>query len=212
MKRLLALFALATSIAPPLAAQGERQVKVLMEFRQTGTRTQDTLRGSGSVVVIERGGVRSRGGLAGNSTETHTRRSSGVFTLVRDGGDALMSVATRVPYREVAVYHDYATGLGYVTSGVAFENVGTRLRVHADILPEDRIRLRLTPSISYFSADGSGAIDFTEASTELDVRSGAPVSLGGGTQRVNELTRQILGVRSGASEEETSIVLTATIQ
>ena len=68
------------------------------------------------------------------------------------------------------------------------------------------------PRISYFSAEGAGAIDVTEASTELVVPNGQPVFLGGATTQMHELTRQILGFSERQSASETSVLLTATIQ
>lgn len=72
--------------------------------------------------------------------------------------------------------------------------------------------MRLTPRISYFSANRLGAIDFTEAATELIVPNGQPVSLGGSTASLHEITRQILGYRERASSSETNLVVTATVQ
>jgi type II secretory pathway component GspD/PulD (secretin) len=139
-------------------------------------------------------------------------RSSGIFTIVQDGGDSMLRVATRVPYQDVQFYRDYATGAGYVTHGFAFEDVGTSVKVHADVLSDRRIRLRLVPTVSYFSATGSGAIEFTDAATELVVENGKPVEIGGGTTQTEEITRRILGQGSSTAESETSIVLRAVLQ
>ena len=64
---------------------------------------------------------------------------------------------------------------------MAFRDVGTALKVRASLLPGDRIRVRLTPTISYFSADGSGTIEFTEASTDVIVPNDRAVLLAGST-------------------------------
>ena len=195
----------------PLAAvaEGTRQVKVLLEFRQTGTTEHEDLPGRGSVIIYG-DDVRSRGGLSATSTTTRTRRSTGIFTIVQDGGSSMLSVNTRIPYQDVAYFRDYATGAGYASSGVSFENVGSALRVNASVLEGERIRVRLTPTISYFAADGSGAIDFTEAATELVVRAGEPVIIGGATSETNDLTRRILGLGSESGRSETTLVLTAS--
>ena len=62
------------------------------------------------------------------------------------------------------------------------------------------------------SAPITGAIDFTEAATELIVPNGQSVSLGGSTTNLHELTRQILGYRDRASSNETGLTVTATLQ
>lgn len=95
---------------------------------------------------------------------------------------------------------------------MVFSDVGTALRVRAATLWDGQIQLRLTPRISYFSVERPGAIDFTEAATELIVPNGQPVSLGGATSSMHEVTRQILGYRDRTGSSETSLVVTATIQ
>jgi hypothetical protein len=79
-------------------------------------------------------------------------------------------------------------------------------------VPGNQVHVRLTPRISYFSPDRSGAVDVTEAATELIVPNGQPVSLGGATTQMHQLTRQILGFSERQNTSETSLVLTATIQ
>ena len=193
-------------------AQGQKLVKVVVEFRQTGTQSRDAVGGGGRVIITAKGRVRPKGGVTADSRQTRVTSSTGIFTLVRDGGEATLSVATQVPYPQVAFFRDYATGAGYVATGVAFKDVGTSLKVRASILPGNQVRVSLTPTISHLSPDGSGTIEFTEATTELVVPSGRPVVLGGATTQMHEVTRQILGFRQSQAGSETTIVLTATVQ
>ena len=76
----------------------------------------------------------------------------------------------------------------------------------------NRIRVRLTPRISYVSPDGAGVVEFTEAATELVVPSGRPVVLGGSTSETHTVLRQMLGVARERSAGEATVVLTATAQ
>lgn len=208
----LAVAATLLFVSPlPLHSQGRQQIKVLVETQQSGTRSSETVQGSGSV-IIRRGNVHPSGRVTAGDRQTAVQRSTGIFTLVQDGGESILTVATKVPYRQIVYYHDYATGIGYITRSVVFREVGTSLRVSAVVLPGNQVQVRLTPRISYFSPDRSGAIDFTEASTELVVRSGQPVSLGGSTLNIHEVTRQILGYSQTTGTSETSLLLTATIQ
>jgi type II secretory pathway component GspD/PulD (secretin) len=147
-----------------------------------------------------------------DSTQRRTQTSTGIFTLVQDGGESTLIVASQVPYPQVAFYRDYLTGAGYAVSGVEFKDVGTSLKVGATVLPGNQVRVRLTPTISWFSADRSGVIEATEASTTLVVPSGQPVVLGGATTRTHELTRRILGYRASESGSETLMTLTATVR
>jgi type II secretory pathway component GspD/PulD (secretin) len=192
-------------------AQTRRQIKVLVESKQSGTQNQEGVQGSGSV-IIRRGNVQPSGRVTAAERQTTVQRSTGIFTLVQDGAESILSVATRGAYSETAYYYNYAAGNGYLQRNIVFTDVGTSLRVSASVLPDNQIRVRLTPRISYFSAERSGAIDFTEATTELIVPHGQPVSLAGSTTQVHEITRQILGYRNRVSSGETNLVLTATIQ
>ena len=196
----------------PVAAQSGKQVKVVFEFRQTGTQNREAVDGSGRVVITDRAGARSSGRVGVDSTQRRVQTSTGIFTLVQDGGESTLLVASQVPYPHVAFYRDYLTGAGYVATGVQFKDVGTSLKVGATILAGNQVKVRLTPTISWFSVDKAGVIEVSEASTELVIPSGRPVVLGGVTTQTHELTRRILGYRAGVSMTETTMALTATIR
>lgn len=208
------LAALVVLVATGAGAQSvaSRHVRVAIELRQSAATDRDALRGGGDLVITERGIGGSSARLGAESRTTRVKRSSGIFTVVQDGGESMLSVATRVPVEDVRFYRDYATGAGYVARGVAFENVGTSLEVHADVLPQGRIHLRLVPTVSYFSVDRAGALELVDAATELVVESGKPVTLGGGTSEGEEVTRRIFGYGTRREASESSIVLTATLQ
>jgi hypothetical protein len=210
MTRRLLLVACIALIAAPAAAQSSRAVRVSVEFRQTGTASRDSVGAGGGVIVTERGGVQSRVRGGAECTDVRRRSTTGVFTLVQDGGEAMLVVASQVPHAQVAFYRDYATGQGYVAAGVVFRDVGTALKVHASVLPDRRIRVRLTPSISWFSADGGGTIEFIEAATDLIVPNGRPVVLAGSTTETHTVTREILGLGRQRTSDDTTVVLTAT--
>ena len=203
--------ALLCALAASAHSQARRNIKVVLETRQTGTSSREGVQGSGSV-VIRRGTVHPSGRISGSDRQTTVQRSSGIFTLVGDGGESILTVATRVPRSEISYYYNHALGTGAIERRIVFTDVGTSLRVSAATLPDGQIQLRLTPRISYFSVDRPGAIDFTEAATELVVPDGQPVSLGGSTASLHEITRQILGYRDRASNSETNLVVTATVQ
>jgi hypothetical protein len=197
--------------AVDVQALGTKQVRVSVEFRQSGKTEGTDIQGSGEVVITER----RSGGAARLGLDSQTTRSSvrtGIFTVVQDGGDSMLRVATRVPYQEAQFYRDLLTAGGYLARGVRFENVGTSLKVHADVLDERRVRLRLVPTFSYFSPTGSGAIELTDASTDLVVEDRVPVTIGGGTTQSESIVSRILGHSSSSSESETSVALTATLQ
>lgn len=209
--KLLILAALPIGWSDSSAAQAPRNIKVVLETKQSGASHREVIQGSGSV-VIHRGTVHPSGRIIADESRTTVQRSSGVFTLVRDGGESILTVATRVPQSEISYYYNYALGVGAIERRVIFTDVDTSLRVSAMILPDGQIQLRLIPRISYFSPERPGAIDFTEAATDLIVTAGQPVSLGGSTTSLREITRQILGYRSRDSSSESNLVVIATFQ
>jgi type II/III secretion system protein len=206
----LALILLGGSLGDA-AAQSGKQVRVSFEFRQSSTQNRDAVDGSGRVIITDRG-TRSSGRVGVDSTQRRVQTSSGIFTLVQDGGESTLLVASQIPYSQVTYYRDYLTGAGYVATGVQFKDVGTSLKVGAAILPGNQVKVRLTPTISWLSADRSGVIEVNEASTELVVPSGRPVVLGGASTQTHELTRRILGYRTSETATETTMALTATIR
>ncbi|MGH7927099.1 MAG: hypothetical protein ACREQV_04835 [Candidatus Binatia bacterium] len=192
-------------------SQVRRNIKVVVEAQQSGVSNQEILQGSGGV-IIRRGTAQPSGRIIANDRQSRVQRSSGIFTLVRDGGESILSVATHVPENDLVYYYNYAAGAGYIEQRIIFTEVGTSLRVGATILPDGHIRVKLIPRISYFSAERAGAIDLTEAATELVVPNDQPVELGGATSNLHEVTRQILGYRQRASSSESSLRVRATVQ
>jgi hypothetical protein len=204
--------ALLVALAAPVAAQGARLIRVAVEFREHVEQRRDAVQGSGSVIVTERGRVRSRVGAGVEGTERTVRRSTGLFTLVQDGGESVLTVAIQVPVVQLAIYRDYATGAGHLAHGVTFREVGTSLKVGATLAAANQIRVRLTPRISYVSPDGSGIVEFTEAAADLLVPAGRPVVLAGGRSEIHTMLRQLLGVAAGREARAVTVVLTATVQ
>jgi type II/III secretion system protein len=191
--------------------QTRRNIKVGVDAQQSEQLGDQSVQGS-SAVIVRRGTVNPSGRISANERQTTVQRRNGIFTLVRDGSESILTVATRVPQSQVSYYYNYAIGAGYLERRIVFNDVGTSLRVNASIVADGQVRLRLTPRISYFAVDRPGAIDFTEAATELIVPNGEPVSLGGASGSVHELTRQILGYRDRTTSNETQLTVTATVQ
>jgi hypothetical protein len=204
-------FNFALVVLNPAVARSPRHIKVLVDSEQQVTGNKEEVQGTGSI-IIRRGGAQPSGRVTAGSRQTTVQRSTGIFTLVQDGGESILTVATRVPQNQVSIYRDYARRVGYIDRRITFAEVGTSLRVAANALAGSQIQVRLTPRISYFSAERSGAIDFTEAATELIVVDGQPVSLGSSTSRIHEITRQILGYSERTSSSETELIITATLQ
>lgn len=216
MARILSLSLLAFALAStPAGAQSARQVKVLLEFNQQTQASRQGLGGQGNVIVEQRRTgdprVRGRGGFAVEDTTTRITRSSGIFTVVQDGGAGSILVAQAVPAPQLAYYHDYATGRGYVAQGVAWQQVGTALAVRPVILPGNQIRVTLTPVISYFTPGGGGTIEMAEAATQFVVPNGGRLQIGGNTGSLHAVTRRVLSYRAEQASQDTALTVSATI-
>lgn len=199
-----------TSLIPPPPGH----VKVTVEFRQAGQSTQGgaVVQGTGSEGTIIQAGPRGiTGTVRGQAGETQriTRRSTGSFLLIQDGAEGSLALTDQQP--EVAWFYQYARGRNYITPAVIFRQVGTAFIVRPTILPNRRIRLRITPQLAYRSDTDAGTIELVEASTEVVMPSGQPMAIGG-SESSGEVVRQfLLGYERVHRTNQVSIVLTAEI-
>lgn len=99
-----------------------------------------------------------------------------------------------------------------MTQGVTWQRVGTGLAVRPVVLTGRQIRVTLTPVISYFTPNGGGTIEVTEAATEVVVPNGRRVQIGGASGSLHAVTRQVLGYRAEQFTQETALALTATVE
>jgi type II secretory pathway component GspD/PulD (secretin) len=181
-------------------------VKVTVEFRQAGRSTQGGM-ASGTVVQVDPKGVTGSARVQVHESQQTIRQNVESFLLVQDGGEARLTVAEEAP--EIVWFQQYAFRHHYITEAVVFRQVGTFLAVRPTILPGKRIRVKITPQISYRSNQGDGTIELVEASTEIAVPSGQPITIGG-TDRGGEVIRQfLLGYERVHQANQVSIVLTA---
>src|SRR5947208_15022005 len=85
---LLCLVALLFVWPTELFSQAGRHVKVLLESQQLGNLDRSSVCGGGSV-IIWRGSVTPAGRVGAAERQTTVQRSTGIFTLVRDGGESI---------------------------------------------------------------------------------------------------------------------------
>src|SRR5499433_3684812 len=88
-------------LVAPSDSQSRRQVKVVVESQQSDKQNQQAVQGSGSVIV-RRGDVQPSGRLAAGDRQSKAKRSTGIFTVVQDGGESILSNATQVTYSQTA--------------------------------------------------------------------------------------------------------------
>jgi len=147
------------------ARQSAARISTVGQFRQKF--------GAGGGSVIIRQAVFNPRAARRCREANHSAALHRIFTLVRDGGESILTVATRVPYNQVISIA--TTPPARVTrSRVVFNDVGTSLKVSATILPDNQVQLRLTAAHQLLSSERSGAIDFAEEQTELIVPTASP--------------------------------------
>ena len=196
-----------TSLIPPPPGH----VKVTVEFRQVsqsaqgGMSVQDTGAG-GTVVQTDPQGVTGSARVQLQESQRTVRKSVGSFLLIQDGGEGRLTVAEQVP--EVVWFQQYALAHNCITAAVILRQVGTAIVVRPTILPNKRIRLKITPQISYRSDEGGGAIELVEASTEVVVQSGQPMTIGGSGGSSEAMRQFLLGYERVNRTGQVSIVLT----
>ena len=205
------LAALLACSLQPVWAQSGKQVKVVFEFRRSTTQNEAAVDASGRVVITDRGGTRSSGRVAVDNTQRRTQTSTGIFTLVQDGGESMLR-------------HEP----GPVSADRVLPRLPDRSWTHRNGRPvHGRRHLAEGRGDDPGRQPGEGPLDAdrqlvlggqvgsdrrVEASTKLVVQSGRPVVLGGATTQTHEITRRILGYRAGESGTETMMALTATIR
>jgi len=189
-----------TSLIPP------GHVKVTVEFRQEGQRAQSGIAG-GTVVQVDPKGVTGSARVQVQESQRTIRQNVESFLLVQDGGEARLTVVEQVP--EIVWFQQYAHRHRYITEAVVFRQVGTFLAVRPTLLPDKRIRVKITPQISYQSDQGEGTIALVEASTEVVVHTGQPITIGGTDGRGEVMRQFLLGYERVHQANHVSIVLTA---
>ncbi|MCX5735604.1 MAG: hypothetical protein NTW68_14960 [candidate division NC10 bacterium] len=187
-------------------------VKVSVEFRRIGQRTQGgaDLRGTGpggTIVQVSPQGVRGSAQLRVQESQQRVRQTAGSFLFIQDGAEGRLAVLDQS--LEIVWFQQYAARHSYITAGVVLREVGTAFLVRPTILPNRQIRLKITPHLSYRTEEGEGAIEMVDASTEVVVQSGQPVTIGG-SDRDGEVVRQfLLGYERVNHTGQVSIILTA---
>lgn len=187
-------------------------VKVTVEFRRTGQTTQSggDLRGTGpggTIIQVTPQGVRGSAQVRAQESQQRVRQTVASFLFVQDGAEGRLAVVEQSP--EVVWFQQYVRRFNYITAGVVFREVGTSFLVRPTLLPNKTIRLKITPQLSYRTGEGEGTIELVDASTEVVVQSGQPVTIGG-SDRDGEVVRQfLLGYERVNRTGQVSIILTA---
>lgn len=189
----------------------------LANSSNTTTRQQDVSADqslSNNTRIVISPSVPSRGGLVVRRegaqgtvqyrTERHTSTRSqddSQFVSVIEGRRAYIAVGVALP--QVQSYLVLAGNRLTLVSGVTYRTVATGF----EVLPRVRgaeVDLEITPRVAFLGDQGSQQVRFSELSTQVSVRTGEWVDLGGILSNASQVGRMILGGDTRESQAQSS--------
>jgi len=129
-----------------------------------------------------------------------------LFIVVADGSSGFINVGT-----EIAIPRFFYMGRWYSGTAYEFRQAGRSLRVTANRLPSDMIKMELTPMFSKFLSSG-GNIELTELATTVMARVGQTVVLGGSTNAGENVATALFSRQTGSERKQTLITVTPSLQ
>jgi type II secretory pathway component GspD/PulD (secretin) len=150
--------------------------------------------------------------IGGQESRSRTNINARQQLLVLSGGRASLTVAEQVPYSEWLFTWGVAHGLWAQT--VVWQEVGTSMVVEPRVLGNGTILVRLTPRFDYRLAGGaSQTVDVNELSTEVVVREGEEIALGGVPFRDESFRERFLvGIDESGQTASVAMTLRATVE
>ena len=148
--------------------------------------------------------------LGGSSSRSTAETRQDIVVL--SGGKATITVAEQVPYSDWFWTWGQDQGL-WPAQSVQWRDVGTSLVVEPFVLDDHTIRLRVTPQFSYFLDRDRLVTGVQQLSTEVLVREGEEIDLGGLPMSNREFReRFLLGVGRSGQTERVQIRLRARVE
>jgi type II secretory pathway component GspD/PulD (secretin) len=184
------------------------QVKIRFRFQETGLSTDRDISTSGRVSgehgSVAIGGAEEEGmHVRALDSRTQHRGATESFISVLSGSSAYLWVGRDIPFTERWVYltHTYA----HVAETVKFQRVETGFEVRP-VVAGDRVHIEIIPRISSFD-EAQQVVRLTEASTKVIVLRGQWVTIGGTSEKSNEVIRDILSYGSSSANSTLSLSL-----
>lgn len=195
-----------------------RNIRIEVTARMERTDRQRQLEASGTVGggpvrvgVGRRPPPRTGVVIGGQDSRSRTTVNAQQQLLVLSGGRASLTVAEEVPYSEWL--YTWGLGHGLWAQNVVWQEVGTSMVVEPRVLGNGTILVRLTPRFDYRAAGNAQTVDVTELSTEVIVREGEEVSLGGVPFRDTDFRDRFLaGIDESGQTASVAISLRARVE
>lgn len=190
-----------------------KNIQINVQFERSGhtSSLEAGVRPRGPVVIRD-GEV--RGSLEGRFSSRSTSSSENVTQMLvaADGRSATLRVGETVPH--LAWLTEYGFRHGYIREmQIEWIDVGSFLAVYPEIIGDGpMLRIRLIPELSGRIQDGTEqTIQFIEAATEVTVRDGQPISIGGFSRNSDFYSKFLIGRSAGGESSITDITLTPRI-
>ena len=149
--------------------------------------------------------------IGGQDSRSRTTVNARQQLLVLSGGRASLTVAEEVPYSEWL--YTWGLGHGLWAQNVVWQEVGTSMVVEPRVLGNGTILVRLTPRFDYRAGGDSRTVDVTELSTEVIVRAGEEIALGGVPFRDADFRERFLaGIDESGQTARVEMTLRATVE
>lgn len=149
--------------------------------------------------------------IAGQDAHSRTTVNARQQLLVLSGGRATLTVAEEVPYSEWL--YTWGLGHGLWSQNVVWQQVGTSMVVEPRALGNGTILVRLTPRFDYRAGGNDQTVDVNELSTEVIVRPGEEIALGGVPFRDTDFRERFLaGVNESGQTARVDMTLRATVE
>ena len=195
-----------------------RNIRIEVSARMERTERQRQLEASGTVRggpvrvgVGRRPPARTGVVIGGQDSRSRTTVDARQQLLVLSGGRASLTVAEEVPYSEWL--YTWGLGHGLWAQNVVWQQVGTSMVVEPRVLGNGTILVRLTPRFDYRAAGSSQTVDVNELSTEVIVRPGEEISLGGVPFRDADFRDRFLaGFDESGQTASVEMTLRATVE
>jgi type II secretory pathway component GspD/PulD (secretin) len=195
-----------------------RNIRIEVSARMERTDRERQLEASGTVAS---GSVRVGVGrrpppqtgvvIAGQDSRSRTTVNARQQLLVLSGGRASLTVAEEVPYSEWL--YTWGLGHGLWAQNVVWQQVGTSMVVEPRVLGNGTILVRLTPRFDCQAGGNSQTVDVTELSTEVIVRPGEEIALGGVPFRDTDFRERFLaGIDESGQTARVEMTLRATVE
>jgi len=185
-----------------------KQVRIRVKFKEVRSSNDRSLSAGGNVSGKEwevSKGRKKRRGLSVDVVDESTskKRSSESFITVTSGSSAYIIAGEDIPYRERWLY--LSRRYAQLVDTVVFRRVETGMEVRP-VVTGKVAHINITPRISYESTEGKeGTIHFTSAQTSVTVPLGQWVSIGGTSDKENEVLKALL--ECGRGERDSSLAI-----